>query len=105
MRLRDLIKRLEQESPDKVLAIGLGKPHSWRGSYDELAMEPVTNTTVGEVLEVAKSAIGKTFEGYKGGDFRMHEFTPVHIAKWGEWEAGFPGMLLDFMLNQSKVEE
>lgn len=42
------------------------------------------NPTVSEWIEVLKEAIGKTFEGYKGGDFTMSKNTPVWLAEWGD---------------------
>ena len=79
MNLQDYIEILEQQPRDKVLATGLGNPHSWRGSYDELAFEPVDNTTIGEMLECANQCIGKVFEGWKGGTYAMDGATEIHV--------------------------
>jgi hypothetical protein len=61
---------------------------SWRGSYDELSldwdMEPRTPPTVEELLADARNALEKTFTGYKGGQYRMHETTPIWADPWGE---------------------
>lgn len=83
---------------------------SWRGSYRELSIrtedfgsyntDKVTyeseygnsyeqkeigkeNPTVADWLEVLKEAIGKTFVGYKGGDYLMGKNTPVWLAEYG----------------------
>ena len=61
---------------------------SWRGSYDQLAID-YTNEhpgekSVAEFLKECESAIGKTFTGYKGGDFEMGFETPVWVAGYGE---------------------
>lgn len=67
---------------------------SWRGSYDELALgyklsgydndsEHFANTKADKLLEHLKSAIGKEYEGYKGGDYTMNEDTPVWVANYG----------------------
>ncbi|GAB3937263.1 hypothetical protein [Larkinella terrae] len=59
---------------------------SWRGSYDELALnytEEGKETAITAFLELLKSAVGKTFEGYKGGDYVMNENTPVWVANYG----------------------
>lgn len=59
---------------------------SYRGSYDELALgfrwtgEP---RRLAEVLAECERAVGETFEGYKGGDYRMGTDTPVWVANWG----------------------
>jgi len=85
---------------------------SWRGRYDELAIQTESlgsyntdevewmskdgdyksfkmkeigkeNPTVADWVEVLKEAIGKTFVGYKGGDFTMGKNTPVYLAEHG----------------------
>jgi hypothetical protein len=64
---------------------------SWRGSYDYLALGYKNKEDMGNrymtskaFYEEAKSKIGKTFEGYKGGIFTMDENTPLYQANWGE---------------------
>jgi len=63
--------------------------HSWRGSYAELAFgfedeQGKDNPPVEEILKQLKSALGKTFEGYKGGDFTMGKTTPIWVANYGK---------------------
>lgn len=65
---------------------------SWRGSYAELAIEfdwadrsdndkqPPTGK---EFLKWLKEAVGKTYTGYKGGDFTMGKTTPLWVANYG----------------------
>lgn len=58
---------------------------SWRGSYDELALNFETQgeeMKVSEFLKMLKECIGKTFTGYKGGDFTMHKGTPIWVANY-----------------------
>lgn len=58
---------------------------SWRGSYDELALNFETEgeeMKVSEFLAMLKECIGKTFTGYKGGDFTMHKGTPIWVANY-----------------------
>ena len=84
---------------------------SWRGIYAELAIQTEDfgsyqteevehtfgdgnvfhkhksigkeNPTVAEWIDVLKEAVGKTFTGYKGGDFTMGKGTPVYLAEYG----------------------
>ena len=67
---------------------------SWRGSYDEIALgykmsgydnnsEHFANTKADKLLEHLKEAVGKEYEGYKGGDFTMDKNTPVWVANYG----------------------
>ena len=63
---------------------------SWRGSYEELAIgfeidsskdrSPMSLVAFHELLT---SAIGGTYQGYKGGQFVMHKNTPVWVANYG----------------------
>jgi hypothetical protein len=59
---------------------------SWRGSYNELAIgfqghgeEP----KLSEFLTMLKTAVGKEFTGWKGGEYIMSERTPVWVANPG----------------------
>lgn len=90
---------------------------SWRGYYAELAIQTESyghyNTdeveihseygdyykkkdigkkdpTVKEWIKVLKEAVGKTFEGYKGGEFYMSKNTPVWLDEYGH--SSFPGV-------------
>jgi hypothetical protein len=84
--------------------------NSWRGSYGELAIQTEgfgyyqgklkkdwggyqeyedisigkENPSVNEWIGVLNEAIGKTFTGYKGGDYLMGKNTPVWLAEYGE---------------------
>ena len=96
---------------------------SWRGSYCELAIQTESmggyntdkvtfessygnsyetkelgkeNPTVQEWIEVLKEAIGKTFVGYKGGDFLMGKNTPVWLAEYGN---------ASFITNNKPIDE
>lgn len=83
MSLGDLIAALERLDPTLRVPLGFGHPHSYRGYYDELAFEPRENVTIGAMLADARSALGSTYEGWKGGDYTMSEYTPVHLAHEG----------------------
>ena len=59
---------------------------SWRGSYREIAIEFSEKgyaPKLSEFISWLKEAIGKTYEGYKGGDFVMGKNTPVWVANYG----------------------
>jgi len=59
---------------------------SWRGIYAELALNfesEGTRMTVSDFLKMLKDAVGKTYTGYKGGDFTMSRQTPVWVANYG----------------------
>lgn len=101
--LGSLIKALEAVT-DKALPITIGgapisRIASWRGSYDELTV--VTSgcndiKTVDDLLAAAKAAVGATFDGYKGGEYRMRLNTPIHGDDWGAYsDIGIDGVGLD----------
>jgi hypothetical protein len=81
--LGDLIDWLEKQDPDTVVEDGFGSPHSDRGSYDELAFDPEPEARLGDMLKHALSADGATFQGWKGGDFKMGRHTSVYIGEYG----------------------
>lgn len=62
---------------------------SWRGSYDELALNFVNfssdkpTLSVIEFLNMCKDVIRKVFTGYKGGEYMMDETTPIWVANYG----------------------
>ena len=59
---------------------------SWRGIYSELALgyDERGETDATDFLDELRSAVGKTFTGYKGGDFTMSRHTPVWVSNNGE---------------------
>lgn len=81
------IKKLGEIAPGTpitALAGGVEHPHSYRGYYSDLALEPSPQTsTCGELLMLLQSALGQTFDGYKGGDFVMGPETPLWLASYG----------------------
>jgi len=83
MTLGDLIKKL-RDIPADTKITGLGELDSYRGYYCDLAFAPTSETRTAEhVLDACRSAMGKVFTGYKGGDYVMGELTPVWVADYG----------------------
>lgn len=90
--IQDCINALETLDPERAL------PHpvyacSWRGIYAELALccaEGRGATTVGALAETLRRAIGQTFQGYKGGDYEMSEWTYVHLVAWSSNSGASP---------------
>lgn len=84
VNLGNLIEALAAADPTRPVRWGFGRPMSYRGVYAELAFSPEENTTVGAMLMHARSALGQTFTGYKGGEFTMRSGVDCHIAEYGE---------------------
>jgi hypothetical protein len=63
---------------------------SYRGDYQDLAIEPGGNEelTAEETYNMLHDAIGRTYEGYKGGDFTMDTDTHVWVSHYGD-SSGF----------------
>lgn len=63
---------------------------SWRGIYAELALSwsdwngEERPPKLSAFIKMLEEAVGKTFEGYKGGDFTMTRQTPIWVAHYGE---------------------
>jgi hypothetical protein len=83
MILKDLIEGLEKIDPSRIVKRGFGSPHSDRGFYEDLGFDPAQDVSIGSMLEHAKSAMGQTFTGWKGGEYQMGEFTDCHIGEYG----------------------
>jgi hypothetical protein len=68
---------------------------SWRGVYAQLAIgytnENQPPVKVGELVALLKEADGKTFTGYKGGEFTMGRDTLMWVANYRE--AGDTGIV------------
>lgn len=96
--LGELIAQLEKLPADGEInwafaSLPITAVDSWRGVYAELALgwgenrrrdQPALRT-VGELLQNLRAAVGRTFEGYKGGQFTMGLGTPVWCDNYGEY--------------------
>lgn len=100
MTLGQLIEELRKEPQDKVVKYGFDSPHSYRGIYAELAFEPAENVKVSDMLKDAEESLGKTFTGYKGGDFEMGDYTTIHLAEYGSCGEEITLYALAFMLGR-----
>lgn len=101
--LGGLVDALKAQDPTKRVRLGFANPHSYRGDYTELAFEPAENVTVADMLASAESAVGTSYEGWKGGDFTMDTYTPVHLAIEGRSGETLGHLLLTLMLEEWKL--
>jgi len=83
MSLGTLIEMLEAEDQDLVLPEACADPHSYRGYYEDLALEPRENVRLGDLLAELKGCVGRMFYGYKGGEYTMQTYTTVWVAEYG----------------------
>ena len=67
----------------KRASLGFCGTHSYRGYYECLAFGLASDVEVDEMLSSSCGAIGKTFTGWKGGEYRMTEATECYLADAG----------------------
>lgn len=81
--LGKLISELEA-LPIGAMVANLQSPHSYRGYYSDLSFEMGEGSRHAEdLLKSCRSAMGKVFVGYKGGNYVMGALTPVWVANYG----------------------
>ncbi len=100
MTLGELIEFLAARDPAIVVPVGFNRPHSYRGFYEQLAFEPARNVTAGSMLACAREALGRTYIGYKGGEFKMEEYTDVNLAEYGCTGEEIGPILLSYMVGE-----
>ena len=99
LTLGEAISQLSSCAPDIHIAFdfngrGPRKAMSYRGYYEDLAFDwmddddpedPAPGVGMcGPWLSACRAALGKTFQGYKGGDYVMTAETPLWVAQRGE---------------------
>lgn len=88
MRLGAFIEALEKCEPTLPVVLdkggSLNEFISYRGYYEDLAVTPSQDiSTVKNILDRARAAVGEMFQGYKGGDFWMTKNTILWVAGYG----------------------
>lgn len=64
--------------------LSVSGPHSYRGYYSDLAIEPTENVvTVRELHQQLDEILDTEMTGYKGGEFLMDSTVPVWISSYG----------------------
>src|SRR2546426_1116512 len=103
MTLDELIAFLEEVDPSLIVLHGFAHPHSYRGRYEKLAFVPTTDVTAASMLACAKSAVGATYDGWKGGEFTMDPDTDVYLAEVGGTGEELSRRLLTLMVNEASI--
>jgi hypothetical protein len=82
--IKTLISLVKLLPKDTLVVPKLSRPDSYRGYYEDLAFEYSNDfQTAAELLELLESCIGKTYTGYKGGDYTCHENTLCWFGFYG----------------------
>jgi hypothetical protein len=81
MTVKGLLDELKQLPTDTTFKYGFsGSGYSYRGDYSQVAFIKDTDVNVSTMIDSLESVVGKTFTGYKGGEFTMDEYTDVYIV-------------------------
>lgn len=110
------LSKLDQKARVYVDGVAPTRLASYRGFYDQLAIERGdggyqrtelsgrgrayadytpghsgvhirSNPTVADLVKALRLAIGEEFEGYKGGQFRMDEDTILWVSEYGDCDS------------------
>ena len=82
MNLVDFKNYINEFSSGTKFEFSISHPFSWRGSYDEVAFEILqTESTKEDVLKMIDKAYTEKFYGYKGGEYRFDDYTPVNFEE------------------------
>lgn len=106
--LGELISALEGAS-DKNLPVlishdpskSVTMPHSYRGYYSDLSIEPSNEiTTVEGLLDELSEVHNKELTGWKGGEYLMSDSVPIWISEEG---TNSGNAVIDVMHNEKNV--
>ncbi len=81
--LGDFLDMLRMADPEAL--IPLTSPHSYRGYYSDLALEPTPGAPikVWQLINQLSDVIDTELTGYKGGEFLMSADTPIWVSHYG----------------------
>jgi len=110
LTLRKAIETLETLPPDQPVMFDWNNAYpreamSYRGYYSDLAFtwsEEVR--TVSGLLAICLKSLGRTYYGYKGGDYFMDDKTPLWAAAHGSTGRAIIGMTSDAVLTTKELE-
>lgn len=80
----------------------LDHPHSYRGYYVDLCFEPVSGETMNirDLISLIEDTKGKTYQGWKGGDFTMGDKSEIYVAEEGNTGPGLKTFLAEWLVDQ-----
>lgn len=106
MRIENLtissaLEILNQYDKNKIVELGWGEDsgHSNRGYYSDLGLEPQYNVTIGEMIDELKNCVGRTFTGWKGGEFEMDMNTDIHLSNEGSCGTNISNIFLELLIE------
>lgn len=79
----EIIETLWQFEPESICDVGFDEPHTSRGYYHHLGVEPTSFISIRRMLHCCSVGLVATFEGYKGGDWKYKLTTEVDLINYG----------------------
>lgn len=108
MSLQEYIYFLEALPQNHIPPAVLARGKSYRGYYERLAFERFVNDSrlvdVAQMADHARSLLGTTMTGYKGGEYCIRDHTLLHVAPWGETGPALTESLLVQLLGLREEE-
>jgi hypothetical protein len=83
MNIKMLTAILKELPTDTVFKLGFANPHSYRGYYHQLGLEPLDDIKVTTMIEALEDANGNTYHGWKEGEYLMGDETTCYLANEG----------------------
>ena len=81
--LIDVLEKLKTKHTEVTFVQGFCSPHSYRGDYYDLGLEPKDNVNLEDMLECLYGVLDTELHGYKGGEFLMYRGVSCYIAYRG----------------------
>lgn len=99
--IKEITDYLKGFDENTEINLTLSNPHSNRGDYSNIGFNHSFETgTVKGIIEELTYVIGKTFYGYKGGEFEMCEYSEVYLSEYGGVGEPLTLVLLEVLLTK-----
>lgn len=107
MQIKEYLEEYINANGDCIVANGWIEADSYRGYYDQLAVQPCTTAkTINQLIKVLVDSVGCTFTGYKGGEYTMYWDTDVYYANYGETGPSITkAFLKNYIIDNNSVLE
>ena len=104
MTLGTLLKTLKMLPPSAKFEKGFCGASSYRGHYHNLGLFPAENVGVESMIKVLTDSNGTHFDGWKGGEFLMHEDVDCYLAYDGNTGPAIVGVAITSTYSEMKYD-
>lgn len=96
MNIGQLLDALGKFDQAEVLQNAPINPHSYRGYYNHLSMEPtVSKMAIGKFVTNLNQCMGQTYIGWKGGEYTMNFDCELFVAYEGSCGVNVIGIVVN----------